>query len=69
MGLIDAFRRLVNFGTLNKIKKAIDGLSDEERNELLEYIEGQLSDVETDFETADPGDRRKGKSGKGGGWY
>lgn len=64
MGLIDALRRLLGFSTLNKIEEAIDGLSDEERYELLDYIEGQLSDVET----ADP------EPGgwirvQGGGWY
>lgn len=61
MGLVDAFRRLFNFDSLNKIKKAIDGVSDEERNELLEYIEGQLFDVET----ADP----EPSDFEGGGWY
>lgn len=60
MGLVHVLRRLFNFSSLDRIKRAIDGLSDEEWNELLEYMEGGFSDTETadldpDFE--------------GGGWY
>ena len=56
MGLLDALRRLVNFSTLNKIKKAITGLSDEEFHELEMWMASQVDedDGKTTFDPYDP---------------
>lgn len=67
MSLGDAFRRLFSFGSLYRIKMAIDGLSDEDFVELLAWMQDHFSDV-----TADPHrDSREGRwtKVKGKTWY
>ena len=73
MGLVDALRRLVNFSSLNKIKRAINGLSEEEWNELSEWMATQIEDEgepEEEYEdvTFDPKKAGKAQFVRGG-WY
>jgi hypothetical protein len=39
MGLIDALRRLFTLSSLDKIERAIDGLSEEDLNDLFQWME------------------------------
>lgn len=65
MGFLDALRKLANFRSLDKIKNAIDRLSQEEFMQLLEYMEGLNEAYYAQFQdvTADP------NQGDGKVWY
>lgn len=49
-GLIDRLRRLLGFGSLDRIKKAIEGLSEEEFHELEMWMASQSDEDEEEGE-------------------